>query len=241
VVVAPGGDTERDLAIETCSLRGRLVSARDGRPLSGWRVIDIPGQVDTGHRSSASDAENAEVLTAMNRIGQAPATDAAGNFSGNATCGTRTLWFVQSSRSFIPRIVAMAKATLVLGRPLDVGTVHCVEYAHDKVGGDLGVDTMVKPVQSGNAAAASAAGGGEDQLWISLVRNPGQVPAPGIMAGDQVMSVGGIEVQRIGARLASHLLSPMRVGPGEVVRLVGRRGTVERSIDLTAVSHNLGE
>lgn len=226
IKIEPETTATLNLALEPFgSLTGRVVDARTKAPVAGLLVAAAShGGLYEGFMDLLS--------------GKGPKTDADGRFViVKVAAGDGTLYILNDMNT-----VATRKYTVPAGQRLDIGTVEglIVAPVPENERGSLGVTfdiaTWENRPGAGDTPTAPPQGvGAEDGLlWVESVEADGPAAAAGLLAGDRVLAVDGVEVAAVGAETVFSTLMMGTVRVGQVVKLKMERNGAAQEIAIAA-------
>jgi hypothetical protein len=218
------------------TLRGRVVSAEDGEPITGLRIMVMSsGRIDP--------------TAGMGMItGQGPQTDREGRFEVTGVApGKGRLSFVDADVSLGGSLdVAEVEYELEPGADEDLGTIkgNRDDSIPKDERGTLQMYTRQatwadRPRPPGTDLKAEepneeAADDPTTRLWVWSVEVGGVAEQAGVTPGDEIVSIGGQPVSSIGVPMAASRLSSSRLHVGQDVHLELLRDGDRIDVGLTA-------
>jgi hypothetical protein len=215
VRVAAGQTATLDLSLEPWGqVRGRVVDALTGEPISGARVAAF------SHELGAPEEMGMSFLT-----GGGPTTDRDGKFSvGKLGPGKAQVVVFEAGlfAGFEPLV--SREVVLAVGEQKDLGELRALTKARvkEKERGDLGLSTTT----------------GEAWLNVTAVASGGAADKAGVKVGDQILAIDQNLVTTTGTDAAMELLDGGRVKVGQEVRLGLRRKDEALELGVTATARD---
>lgn len=233
VDLEPGATVEVRLELaEWGSAEGTLVSAVDGTPLMG---ITIDPDSDGGLR-----ARDKSMLGAM-MGGGGIQTDDAGHFRVEGLgAGAAALRFSHGSRMRGAERLGGHGFTLAAGEHAELGTIIVLPPANvpSDEQGWLGLTVDVRATAPGAHAPAGTTpvDTAASKVWISWVEPSGPAGKTGLVLGDRILEVGGLDEDKVGLGGLSAALGQRRIQVGQSYTVKVERDGEPRTVTMRAVA-----
>lgn len=235
VELKAGAEVTKNLdLVAYSSLRGKVVSAESGEPLSGIPVMAF---------SKGSDVAN----LGMDLIsGEGPRTASDGKFVINRLgAGPGTLIVVDGDATgFEP--LASQQFTIAQGEDLDIGTVYATtaKTVPKDERGDYGFLTVAatwadrpRPKDDGDKKDAEPPDGLDPEarlLWVNSIADGGAASHTDLAVGDRITAINGVDLATTGPDVAAQLLATVRTRKGQRAMLAIERDGSALSVTVTA-------
>ncbi len=201
-VTVPAGDAKLDIAlVPWATVTGTVVSVLSGEPVAGVKLFAGPEGGGGDDRQALTDLLG----------GKGPTSDARGAFVVQRVApGPNTLMVMPATGGFQP----LAKQTFDAkpGQKLDLGAIKIV------------------PPRSGDAGTLGIGTDTEgDKLTVADVKEGGPGEAAGVLVGDRIMTINGIDVATLTPPIAQALIGSGNISAGEKFVLgIERAGAVQQ-------------